>query len=77
LLSRVNYQATVSWSQYAPARPENIGDLILGIFTLAGVTLLFCLMAGLSYGGIRVVRRRYFKRWAPDETMITLNISGN
>ncbi len=77
LLAHVNYQATVSWSQYAPRRPENVGDLILGIFSLAGVMLLFCLGAGLAYGGLRVVRRRYFKRWAPDESMITLNISGN
>ncbi len=76
LLARVNYQAPVSWSQYS-SRPENVGDLILGVFSLAGVTLLFCLGAGLAYGGIRIIRRRYFKRWAPDEALITLNISGN
>lgn len=77
LLARVNYQATVSWSHYTPSRRENVGELILGIFSLAGVLLLFCLGAGLAFGGLRIIRRRYFKRWAPDETMITLNIGGN
>jgi hypothetical protein len=77
LLARVNYQATISWSHTTPSRRENIGELILGVFSLAGVLLLFCLGAGLAYGGVRVVRRRYFKRWAYDETLITLNIGGN
>jgi hypothetical protein len=77
LLARVNYQATVSWSHTTPSRRENVGELILGIFTLAGVLLLFCLGAGLAFGGLRLVRQRYFKRWASDETMITLNINGN
>jgi hypothetical protein len=77
LLTRVNYQATISWNQYVPTRRDNIGDLILGIFSLAGVLLLFCLGAGIAYGGFRVIRRRYFKRWALDESMITLNINGN
>jgi hypothetical protein len=77
LLARVNYQATVSWSHTTPSRRENVGELILGIFTLAGVLLLFCLGAGLAFGGLRVVRQRYFKSWASDETMITLNINEN
>jgi hypothetical protein len=77
LLTRVNYQATISWNQYVPTRRDNIGDLILGIFSLAGVLLLFCLVAGVAYGGLRLIRRRYFKRWAFDESLITLNISGN
>jgi hypothetical protein len=77
LLARVNYQATISWTQHVPTRRDNIGELILGIFSLAGVLLLFCLGAGLAYGGFRVFRRRYLKRWDYDETLITLNISGN
>jgi hypothetical protein len=74
LLARVNYQATISWSQHVPTRRDNIGDLVLGIFSLAGMLLLFCLVAGLAYGGLRVIRRRYFKRWAFDEAMITLHL---
>ena len=77
LLARVNYQATISWTEHVPTRRDNIGELILGIFSLAGVLLLFCLAAGLAYGLFRVLRRRYLKRWAYDETLITLNISGN
>lgn len=74
LLARVNYQATISWSQHVPTRRDNIGDLVLGVFSLAGMLLLFCLVAGLAYGGLRVIRRRYFKRWAFDEAMITLHL---
>jgi hypothetical protein len=74
VLARVNYQATISWSERVPTRRDNIGELILGIFWLAGVLILFCLVAGLSYGGLRLIRRRYFKRWAFDETLITLHL---
>jgi hypothetical protein len=77
LLARVNYQATISWSQYVPTRRDNIGNLILGILSLAGILILFCLVAGIAFGGLRIILRRYFKRWSFDEPMITLHLSDN
>jgi hypothetical protein len=74
LLSKVRYQATITWSQYVPSRRDNIGDLILNVFTLTGVLLLFCTAAGLVFGGFKVFARRYLKRWGGDEAMIQLNI---
>jgi hypothetical protein len=77
LLARVNYQATISWSQYVPTRRDNIGNLVLGIISLAGILIVFCLVAGIAFGGLRIFLRRYFKRWAFDEPMITLHLSDN
>lgn len=76
LLSKVRYQATIAWSQYVPSRRDNIGDLILNIFTLTGILLLFCLTAGLAFGGFRVFARRYLKRWVGDDAMIRLRLEG-
>ncbi len=59
----MRYQATITWSEYVPSRRDNIGDLILNIFTLTGVLLLFCAAAGLAFGGFKVFARRYLKRW--------------
>jgi hypothetical protein len=74
LLAKVRYQATISWSEHVPSRRDNIGDLILNIFTLTGVLLLFCLAAGLAFGGIRLFAQRYLKRWVGDEALIRLRI---
>jgi hypothetical protein len=70
----VRYQATISWSEHVPSRRDNIGDLILNIFTLTGVLLLFCLAAGLAFGGIRLFAQRYLKSWVGDEALIRLRI---
>ena len=74
LLSKVSYQATISWSEYVPSQRDNIGDLLLNIFTLTGILLLFCLAAGLAFGGLKVFARRYLKRWVGDDAMIRLRL---
>jgi hypothetical protein len=74
LLSKVRYQATISWSEYVPTARDNIGDLLLNIFRLTGVLLVFCAGAGLAFGGIRLFAQRYLKRWIGDEPMIRLHL---
>ncbi len=74
LIAKVQYQATITWSEQMPTPRDNIGSMILTIVTLIGLLLLFCLGAGLAFGGFRVVARRYFRGWAGDENMILLNL---
>jgi len=74
LLAQVNYEVNVSWTEYAPSARDNVGNLILGIFRLTGLLLLFCLGAGLVFGGLTVLRRRIFKKWGIDESMIVLHL---
>ena len=77
LLSQVNYQASVSWNEPLPLiiRPETAAQMILGIITLAGIVLVFCLASGLVYGAIRVVMRKFGYSGA-DGAMTTLHLGG-
>jgi hypothetical protein len=74
LMAKVQYQATITWSEQMPTARDNVGNLILNIVTLVGFLLLFCLAAGLAFGGFRVISRRYFRGWATDDTMIVLHL---
>jgi hypothetical protein len=72
LLSQVRYQASISWSQYVPSRRDNIGDLIVNAFILIGVLLVFSTVAGLAFGGFRLLRRR--GRQEDPEAMTVLHL---
>ncbi len=74
LLARVQYQATITWSERMPTGRDNVANLILNVLLLAGVLLLFCLAAGLALGGVRLIARRYFKGWVDEEPMILLHL---
>jgi hypothetical protein len=74
LLSRVQYQATITWNEYTPTARDNVGNLILTIMTLCGLLILFCAAAGVAFGGFRILARRYLKGWADDERIVLLNL---
>ena len=74
LISKVRYQAAISWDQYVPSRRDNIGDLIINAFILIGVLLAFSTVAGLAYGGLRVLARHVRKE--DQDAMTVLNIGG-
>jgi hypothetical protein len=61
VLDAVNYESQVTWNE---PRPDiSISDVILTIFTFIGIALLFTLVAGLSFGGLRIfVKARYPNR---------------
>ena len=58
ILDGVNYETQVTWNQ---PRPDiSIRDVILTIFSFIGIALLFTVVVGLSYGGVRIfVKARY------------------
>jgi len=73
LLSQIRYQASISWSQYVPTRRDNIGDLVINAFILIGVLLTFSTVAGLAFGGLRLLTRRARKGGEP-EAMTVLHL---
>jgi len=77
LLSQVNYQASISWDQVPPliVRPETAAQMVLGILTLAGIVLGFCLASGLAFGAIRVIARKFGYSDA-GTTLTTLHLGG-
>jgi hypothetical protein len=58
ILDGVNYETQVTWDQ---PRPDiSLKDVILTIFSFIGIALLFTVVVGLSYGGLRIfVKARY------------------
>ena len=60
LLDQVNYDADVTWNERTYTARDNIGNLVIGAFTLIGVLLLFTLVIGIFFGGLRVVAKRLF-----------------
>jgi len=61
LLNSVNYEANVTWNQAAtPNLKNNIGNLIWNALVLCGILMAFSLVAGIAFGGLRVLVRRLF-----------------
>jgi hypothetical protein len=59
LLGRVRYDTNVTWNEYVPGPRDNVADLMLTVFGLAGFVLLFAFVAGLAFGGVRVLVKRF------------------
>ena len=74
LLGKVRYEPTITWNERVPTRRDNIGDLVINAFELIGILLVFCVVAGVSYGGFRAFRRRSAAAGG-GEAMIMLHLS--
>lgn len=59
LFGGIRHESQVTWSEYVPTRRDNIGQLVVNVFLLAGFVLFFALVAGISYGGIRVLAKKF------------------
>ena len=59
LLASVNYDADVTWNEntYFTKR-DNLANLLVNIIILCGIILGFALVAGLAFGGLRVLANR-------------------
>jgi uncharacterized protein DUF6599 len=61
LLASVNYDAEVTWNQPTGLSPrDNVGTLLVGVILLTGIILGLALVAGIAFGGIRIVAKRLF-----------------
>jgi hypothetical protein len=61
LLNSVNYEAEVTWNEATSmSKRDNIGNLLMAVFGLIGILLLFGLIFGVFFGGIRLLLTRYF-----------------
>jgi len=61
LLGSVNYEAEVTWDEATSIpKSDNVGSLIIGVFSLIGVVLLITLIVGIFFGGFRVLMKRLF-----------------
>jgi hypothetical protein len=77
LLSRVQYEAKITWNEVPPPSPiKPLYRLLTDIIYISVLLSVLCLAAGLVYAGIRVYRRRY-GTLDSEEAMTTLNLTGS
>ena len=79
LLDGIRYESVVTWNERAPSPQDSIGGLMLAAFALTGFLLLVTLVAGISFGGIRYLAKKFLP-WAvfdrPSQMeIIRLNLS--
>jgi hypothetical protein len=59
LLASVNYDADVTWNENTYFdKKNNIGTLVWNALILSGILILFALVIGVAFGGLRILLRR-------------------
>ena len=59
LLGSVNYDADVTWNQNTYYnKKDNIGDLIVNVIILCGIICGLAIVAGIAFGGLRILVQR-------------------
>lgn len=59
LISAVNYDADVTWNENTYfTRRDNVANLIVGVIVLAAIVCGLSVVAGIAFGGFRVVMKR-------------------
>lgn len=77
LLSRIEYEAKVTWNDSPPPSPiKPLYQLLLNIMYLSILLVTLCLVAGLIYAAMRIYRRRY-GTLDEQEAMTTLHLTGD
>ena len=79
LLDGIRYESVVTWNERVPSPRDNVGNLMLAAFLLTGFLLLVTLVAGISFGGVRYLAKKFLP-WAvfdrPSQMeIIRLNLS--
>jgi len=61
LLSKINYDADVTWNQNTFFdKKNNLANLLVNIIILCGILMGLALIAGFAFGGIRIAMGRLF-----------------
>ena len=76
LLGAVNYRASVTWNENTYFdKKNNVANLLVNIILLCMVIGAISLAAGVAFGGVRVLLRRYFRGEVAEVEFISLDLS--
>ncbi len=80
LLASVNYEADVTWNENTYfTKKDNIGNLIVNVLYLCGIIGGFAIVAGIAFGGLRVLVKRFWPNRVfdrpEDVELISLHLS--
>ena len=61
LLGSVSYEADVTWNENTYiSKKDNLANLLFNIIVLCGIVVGVSLVAGLAFGGFRILMKRFF-----------------
>lgn len=61
LLDGVNYDADVTWNENTYiTRKDNLANLLVNVILLCGILIGLALVAGVAFGGVRILIKRVF-----------------
>jgi predicted membrane protein len=61
LLSAISYDAGVTWNENTFAtKKDNLANLLFNVIILCGIVVGLALVAGVAFGGLRVLAKRLF-----------------
>ncbi len=60
LAESINYQVDVTWNERTSLGANNPGPLIVGTIILSGIIVAFAIIAGVAFGGFRILMKRLF-----------------
>jgi hypothetical protein len=61
LMSSISYEADVTWNENTYAsKKNNLANLLFNVIVLCGIVVGLALVAGVAFGGLRVVIKRLF-----------------
>jgi hypothetical protein len=61
LLGSVSYEAEVTWNENTyVSKKDNLANLLLNVIILCGIVVGLALVAGLAFGGFRILMKRIF-----------------
>jgi len=59
ILDSINYEADVTWNENTHfTKKDNLANLLVNIIILCGIVILFAAVAGLAFGGVRVLVKK-------------------
>lgn len=61
LLASVNYDANVTWNENTYfTKKDNLANLLVNVIVLCFIIIGFALVAGVAFGGVRLLTKRFF-----------------
>lgn len=61
LLASINYEADVTWNQNTHFdKKDNVANLLVNVIILCGIIAAFSVAAGLAFGGLRIMVKRFW-----------------
>jgi hypothetical protein len=81
LLGSINYEADVTWNENTYAsRKDNLANLLFNVIILCAILIGLALVAGLAFGGFRILMKRVFPERVfdrpEDVEIISLHLGG-